>query len=237
PEGKYFVYEAQAPDGYEKNGVYFEVEVNEYSEVSYTARFENSSATPVPGQDYFIEKGKEIGGASENIVTSVNQWLDYNEGQSYSRGERPKVWEAYRYESLKYHADITLSSSGRSDRFEIQFDPNLDFTQYFNGFPKLKIKGKEVADPYFNYETNLLTYIFNENTDGGPATATIDLIGMIPSKYYAKNTGTYPFTIVVQPNQTGISGQKLDKNIEAFFDAHDSGHNQPVQNYYFREIY
>src|SRR5699024_9317721 len=88
PEGKYFVYEAQAPDGYEKNGVYFEVEVNEYSEVSYTARFENSSATPVPGQDYFIEKGKEIGGASENIVTSVNQWLDYNEGQSYSRGER-----------------------------------------------------------------------------------------------------------------------------------------------------
>ena len=237
PEGKYFVYEAKAPDGYEKNGVYFEVEVNESQEVSYTARFENSSATPVPGQDYFIEKGKEIGGASKNIVTSVNQWLDYNEGQAYSRGERPKVWEAYRYESLKYHADITLSSSSPGERFEIQFDRNLDFTQYFREFPKLKIKGKEVADPYFNYETNLLTYVFNENTKGGPATATIDLIGMIPSKYYAKNTGTYPFTIIVQPNQTGIPGQKHDKNIEAFFDAHDSGNNEPMQNYYFREIY
>ncbi|MDU6743478.1 SpaA isopeptide-forming pilin-related protein [Peptoniphilus harei] len=237
PEGKYFVYEAQAPDGYEKNGVYFEVEVNESQEVSYTARFENSSATPVPGQDYFIEKGKEIGGASKNIVTSVNQWLDYNEGQAYSRGERPKVWEAYRYESLKYHADITLSSSSENERFEIQFDPNLDFTQYFEGFPKLRINGKDVADPYFNYETNLLTYVFNSNTAGGPATATIDLIGMIPSKYYAKNTGTYPFTITVQPNQSGISGQKIDKNIEAFFDAHDSGHNEPMQNYYFREIY
>ena len=237
PEGKYFVYEAQAPDGYEKNGVYFEVEVNESSEVSYTARFENSSATPVPGQDYFIEKGKEIGGTSKNIVTSVNQWLDYNEGQSYSRGERPNVWEAYRYESLKYHADITLSQSNKGDRFEIQFDPNLDFTQYFREFPNLKINGKDVADPYFNYETKLLTYVFNENTAGGPATATIDLIGMIPSKYYAKNTGTYPFTITVQPNQTGISGQKYDKNIEAFFDAHDSGHNEPMQNYYFREIY
>lgn len=237
PEGKYTIYEVKAPDGYEKNGVYFEVEVNESSEVSYKARFENSSATPQPGQDYYIEKGKEIGAPSGNIVTSVNQWLDYNEGQSYGRGERPKVWEAYRYESLKYHADITLSSSGVGDRFEIQFDPNLDFTQYFTGFPKLKIKGKDVADPYFNYETNLLTYVFNDKTDGGAATATIDLIGMIPSKYYAKNTGTYPFTITVQPNQTGISGQNYNKNIEAFFDAYDSGNNEPVQNYYFREIY
>ncbi|MDU5977229.1 MAG: SpaA isopeptide-forming pilin-related protein, partial [Finegoldia magna] len=237
PEGKYFVYEVKAPDGYEKNGVYFEVEVNESSEVSYKARFENSSATPQPGQDYYIEKGKEIGEPSKKIVTSVNQWLDYNEGQAYSRGERPNVWEAYRYESLKYHADITLSSSNKGDRFEIQFDPNLDFTQYFNGFPKLKIKGKEVADPYFNYETNLLTYVFNKNTEGGAATATIDLIGMIPSKYYAKNTGTYPFTITVQPNQKGITGQTINKDINAFFDAHDSGDNQPVQNYYFREIY
>ena len=237
PEGRYIVEEVKAPDGYEKNGVYFEVEVNESQEVRYTARFENSSATPQPGQDYFIDKGEEIGGTSENIVTSVNQWLDYNEGQAYSRGERPNVWEAYRYESLKYHADISLSSSSKGDRFEIQFDPNLDFTQYFNGFPKLRIHGKEVADPYFNYETNLLTYVFNEKTDGGPATATIDLIGMIPSKYYAKNTGTYPFTITVQPNQTGISGQTHHKDIKAFFDAHDSGHNEPVQNYYFREIY
>ena len=237
PEGKYTIYEVKAPDGYEKNGVYFEVEVNESSEVSYKARFENSSATPQPGQDYYIEKGKEIGAPSGNIVTSVNQWLDYNEGQSYGRGERPKVWEAYRYESLKYHADITLSSSGVGDRFEIQFDPNLDFTQYFTGFPKLRIHGKDVADPYFNYETNLLTYVFNDKTDGGAATATIDLIGMIPSKYYAKNTGTYPFTITVQPNQTGISGQNYNKNIEAFFDAYDSGNNEPVQNYYFREIY
>ncbi len=237
PEGKYTIYEVKAPDGYEKNGVYFEVEVNASQEVSYTARFENSSARPQPGQDYFIEKGEEVGNPSNNIVTSVNQWLDYNEGQAYSRGERPKVWEAYRYESLKYHADITLSSSSKNERFEIQFDPNLDFTQYFNGFPKLKIHGKEVADPYFNYETNLLTYVFNDKTDGGPATATIDLIGMIPSKYYAKNTGTYPFTITVQPNQTGITGQKYDKNIEAFFDSYDSGHNEPVQNYYFREIY
>ena len=237
PEGRYTIEEVKAPDGYEKNGVYFEVEVNESKEVRYTTRFENSSAAPVPGQDYFIEKGEEIGKTSTKIVTSVNQWLDYNEGQGYSRGERPKVWEAYRYESLKYHADITLSQSNKGDRFEIQFDPNLDFTQYFAGFPKIRKGGKDIADPYFDYNTNLLTYVFNKNTDGGNTTVTIDLIGMIPSKYYAKNTGTYPFTITVQPKQTGISGQKLDKNINAFFDAHDSGNNEPVQNYYFREIY
>ncbi|WP_308653436.1 SpaA isopeptide-forming pilin-related protein, partial [uncultured Anaerococcus sp.] len=237
PEGRYTIEEVKAPDGYEKNGVYFEVEVNESKEVRYISRFENSSATPVPGQDYHIEKGDEIGKTSTEIVTSVNQWLDYNEGQAYGRGERPKVWEAYRYESLKYHADITLSQSNKGDRFEIQFDPNLDFTQYFAGFPKIRKDGKDIADPYFDYKTNLLTYVFNENTDGGKTTATIDLIGMIPSKYYAKNTGTYPFTITVEPKQTGISGQKLDKDINVFFDAHDSGNNEPVQNYYFREIY
>lgn len=237
PEGRYTIEEVKAPDGYEKNGVYFEVEVNESQEVSYKPRFENSSATPQPGQDYFIDKGKEIGGTSKNIVTSVNQWLDYNEGQSYSRGERPNVWEAYRYESLKYHADITLSQSNKGDRFEIQFDPNLDFTQYFSEFPKIRKGGKDIADPYFDYNTNLLTYVFNENSLKGATTVTIDLVGMIPSKYYAKNTGTYPFTITVQPKQTGIAGQKLDKDIKAFFDAHDSGNNEPVQNYYFREIY
>ena len=237
PEGRYTIEEAKAPDGYEKNGVYFEVEVNESQEVRYTTRFENSSATPQPGQDYYIEKGEEIGGTSKNIVTSVNQWLDYNEGQAYSRGERPKEWEAYRYESLKYHADITLSQSNKGDRFEIQFDPNLDFTQYFSGFPKIRKGGKDIADPYFDYNTNLLTYVFNENSLKGATTVTIDLVGMIPSKYYAKNTGTYPFTITVQPKQTGISGQKLNKDIKAFFDAHDSGNNEPVQNYYFREIY
>lgn len=237
PEGRYTIEEAKAPDGYEKNGVYFEVEVNESQEVRYTTRFENSSATPQPGQDYYIEKGEEIGGTSKNIVTSVNQWLDYNEGQAYSRGERPKEWEAYRYESLKYHADITLSQSNKGDRFEIQFDPNLDFTQYFSEFPKIRKGGKDIADPYFDYNTNLLTYVFNENSLKGATTVTIDLVGMIPSKYYAKNTGTYPFTITVQPKQTGISGQKLNKDIKAFFDAHDSGNNEPVQNYYFREIY
>ena len=237
PAGKYYIYEVKAPDGYEKNGVYFEVNVNESKEVTYKVNFENSSSAPQPGQDYFIDKGEETGGSTEKIVTSVNQWLDYNEGSSYSRGERPKVWEAYRYESLKYHADISLSKSSKGDRFEIQFDPNLDFTQYFAGFPKLKIKGKEVADPYFNYKTNLLTYVFNDNTDGGAATATLDLVGMIPSKYYAKNTGTYPFTITVQPNQTGITGQTIKKDINAFYDSYDSGNNQPVQNYYFREIY
>ena len=236
PEGTYILEEAKAPDGYEKNGVYFEVIV-ESDQVKYNAHFENSSATPVPGQDYYIEKGKEIGGTSQNIVTSVNQWLDYNEGGSYSRGERPKVWEAYRYESLKYHADITLDKSNKGDRFEIQFDQNLDFTQYFAGFPKIRKDGKDIADPYFDYKTNLLTYVFNENSLGGATTATIDLVGMIPSKYYAKNTGTYPFTITVQPNQTGIKGQTINKDINAFYDAYDSGHNEPVQNYYFREIY
>ena len=238
PEGKYTIEEVQAPDGYEKNGVYFEVTVNKDQEVTYKAHFENSLATPQPGQDYFIEKGEEIGSTSKDIVESVvKQSLGYNEGQSYSRGERPNVWEAYRYESLKYHLELSLKSSQPGERFEIQFDRNLDFTQYFSEFPKLKIDGVEVADPYFDYNTNLLTYVFNEKSKGGPTTAKVDLVGMIPSKYYAKSNGSYPFTITVEPGKNVGGDQTINKSIEAFYDGYDSGHDQPVQSYYFREVY
>ena len=238
PEGKYTIHEVQAPDGYEKNGVYFEVTVNKDQEVTYKAHFENSSGTPQPGQDYFIERGEETGSESKDIVESVvRQSLGYNEGQSYSRGERPNVWEAYRYESLKYHLELTLTSSHPGERFEIQFDRNLDFTQYFSEFPKLKIGGEEVADPYFDYNTNLLTYVFNEKSKGGPTTAKVDLVGMIPSKYYAKSNGSYPFTITVEPGKNVGGAQTITKNIEAFYDGYDSGHDQPVQSYYFREVY
>ena len=61
------------------------------------------------------------------------------------------------------------------------------------------IDGEEVADPYFDYNTNLLTYVFNEKSKGGTATASINLRGIIPDKYYAKETGEYPFTIKVAP--------------------------------------
>ena len=238
PPGTYRLEEAQAPDGYQKNGVYFEVVVDDQGQVKYNPRFEDGVGTPQAGHDYYIEKGQETGTAGKAKVTNVNQRLEYLENEPGDIGVKTGVWEAYKFESLKYHADITLSDSAPGTRFEIQFDRNLDFTQYFSEFPKIVIKGEEVADPYFDYNTNLLTYVFNEKSKGGPATASINLRGIIPDKYYAKESKTYPFTIKVAPGVANVGGNpNLTEKINADYGPYDSGSSNSNQFYYFRDVY
>lgn len=238
PPGTYRLEEAKAPDGHQKNGVYFEVVVDEQGQVKYNARFEDGNGTPETGRDYYIEKGEETGTSGKAKVTNVNQRLEYLENEPGDIGEQTGVWEAYSYESLKYHADVTLDNSAPGTRFEIQFDRNFDFTQYFSEFPKVVIDGEEVADPYFDYNTNLLTYVFNEKSKGGTATASINLRGIIPDKYYAKETGEYPFTIKVAPGVADVGGNPvLNKTINADYGRHHSKTGDSNQSYYFRDVY
>ncbi|MDU4209632.1 MAG: SpaA isopeptide-forming pilin-related protein [Finegoldia magna] len=242
PPGTYRLEEAQAPDGYQKNGVYFEVVVDDQGQVTYTARFEDGIGTPEAGRDYYIEQGEETDTSKKATVTNVNQRLEYLENEPGDIGEKTGVWEAYSYESLKYHADITMNNVSPGSRFEIQFDRNFDFTQYFSEFPKIVIDGKEVADPYFDYNTNLLTYVFNDKLEKNKTTvtATINLRGIIPDKYYAKETGEYPFTIKVAAGQKGtqITGNPtLKKTIKADYGQHHSKTGNSNQSYYFRDVY
>ena len=238
PEGVYRLEESQAPDGYQKNGVYFEVVVDDEGQVKYNPRFEGSIGTPQSGQDYYIEKGEDTGASAKATVTNVNQRLEYLENEAGDIGTKTNVWEAYSYESLKYHADITLTGVSEGSRFEIQFDRNLDFTQYFSDFPKIMVDGVEVATPYFNYKTNLLTYVFNKNAESN-VTASINLRGIIPDKYFAKETGQYNFTIKVNPGQKeNITGNpNLTKEINADYGQHHSTTGDHNQSYYFRDVY
>lgn len=237
--GTYTIEEINAPDGYIKSNVYYEVTVDESNKVTYKPRYKAGSGQPVIGEDYWIEKGTETQKTEKPNVTHVSQRLEYNEGGADKWGRKPNVWEAYMFESLKYHADITLSDGTPGKRFEIQFDPNLDFTQYFSGFPKIRKGGKDIADPYFDYNTNLLTYVFNENSKPEQTIVSIDLKGMIPDKYYFQNSGTKPFTITVAPGQQeSVSGQqKITKDIVGDYGRYDTGFGQPSQSYYFRDIY
>ena len=237
--GTYTIEEINAPDGYIKSNVYYEVTVDESNKVTYKPRYKAGSGQPVIGEDYWIEKGTETQKTEKPNVTHVSQRLEYNEGGADKWGRKPNVWEAYMFESLKYHADITLSDGTPGKRFEIQFDPNLDFTQYFSGFPKIRKGGKDIADPYFDYNTNLLTYVFNENSKPEQTIVSIDLKGMIPDKYYFQNSGTKPFTITVAPGQQeSVSGQQtITKDIVGDYGRYDTGFGQPSQSYYFRDIY
>ena len=237
--GTYTIEEINAPDGYLKSNVYYEVTVDESNKVTYKPKFKTGSGQPVIGEDYWIEKGTETQKTEKPNVTYVSQRLEYNEGGADKWGTKANVWEAYMFESLKYHADITISDGTPGKRFEIQFDPNLDFTQYFSGFPKIRKGGKDIAEPYFDYKTNLLTYVFNKNSKPEQTIVSIDLKGMIPDKYYFQNSGTKPFTITVAPGQQErVEGQQsITKDIVGDYGRYDTGWNQPSQSYYFRDIY
>lgn len=240
PEGKYTIEETQAPEGYVKSNVIFEVTVDNSKQVTYIPKFKNGSGNPVNGEDYFIKDIEQSQDKSRADVTSVEQKLYVNDKESGSIGSRPGIWEAYFLESLSYTAKIKLNNSAPGSRFSIQFDPNLDFTQYFNEFPKIKNKaGKEIADPYFDYTTNKLTYVFNENSTGGDADADIKLVGMIPSKFFAKNDGTYNFTVTVAPGQEGLNNQTITQPITADYNLYyyDPKDSKPSQSYYFRDVY
>ena len=242
PTGTYYLEEVKAPEGYEKSNVYFKVTVSEDGQVTYDAKFKDSDASPTAGVDYYIEREKGGQATDKAIVTYVNQNMQINddEGSGYFRG----IWEAYRLESLKYHLDVKINNAAPGSRFEIQFDPNLDFTQYFKTFPNLYFKGKMIAEPYFNYKTNLLTYVFNENSlSNGETTFSLDLKGMIPSKFYATHSGDWKITNIVAPNQkTGtIQGNPVqDLTVHADYGGYDSHTTKgkfPSQAYYFRDVY
>ncbi len=241
PEGKYTIEETRVPEGYIKSDVVFDVTVDESNQVTYKPRFKNKPGTPINGEDYYIEDIEQDQDKISAKVTNVSQSLVINEGDSGDIGFRPQVWEAYRLESLKYNATIDLSNTAPGQRFSIQFDRNLDFTQYFGEFPKINVGGVEVADPYFDYTTNKLTYVYNEKSAGGKGQAKIELKGIIPSKYFAQNDGTFPFTVTVAPDQkTGVTGQQtITTTVPADYGQYDyDRHNKEVpQSYYFRDVY
>ena len=241
PPGHYVIEEVASPDGYIESQLVFDVVVDNANQVTYSARFKDGKGTPVQGVDYWIEN-EEIADENTRVpVTTVNQKMYISENNPGEIGTQDGVWEAYRYESLNYEAKITTSEAKKGGRLTIQFDPNLDFTQYVNEIPKIIDNGEVIAKPYFNYDSNTLTYVFTDKAKGGKLEFSLKIVGIIPSKFFAKNSGTYSFTNVVAPGQTtNITGNQSDTTtVKAFYDDYDSARDgsQPTQMYYFRDVY
>lgn len=260
--GDYIIEEISAPSGYQKSQVIFDVHVGEDGKVIYKARFKDGTGTPKNGVDYIIEEieaGQEGGKAT---VTDITQSMILQEKQNQPNDGRlgwtEGVWEAYGIESYRYKADFSIANATKGGLFKIQFDPNLDFTRYVYEIPELKdAEGNVLAKPYFNYETNLLTYQFTNNIDSNAVNAHLEIIGIIPDKYYATQTNTttgYNFRIVVDPDHTtGTSNptvthpniqttQSTDKvlpvNIKTDYYTYDSsGGGGPLSSEYITEIY
>ncbi|MDU5922110.1 MAG: SpaA isopeptide-forming pilin-related protein, partial [Finegoldia magna] len=260
--GDYIIEEISAPSGYQKSQVIFDVQVGEDGKVTYKARFKDGSGTPKNGVDYIIEEieaGQEGGKAT---VTGITQSMILQEKQNQPNdgrlGLREGIWEAYGIESYRYKADFSIANATKGGLFKIQFDPNLDFRRYVYEIPELKdAEGNVLAKPYFNYETNLLTYQFTNNIDSNAVNAHLEIIGIIPDKYYATQSNEIPgynFRIVIDPdNTTGTSNptvthpniqttQSKDKvlpvNIKTDYYTYDSqGGGGPLSSEYIYDIY
>ena len=260
--GEYIIEEISAPSGYQKSQVIFDVHVGEDGKVIYNARFKDGVGTPKNGVDYILEEieaGQEGGSATiEGITQSMILQEKQNQPNDGRLGWTEGVWEAYGIESYRYKASFSIANASKGGLFKIQFDPNLDFRRYVYEIPELKdAEGNVLAKPYFNYETNLLTYQFTNNIDSNAVNASLEIIGIIPDKYYATQTDKvngYNFRIVVDPdNTTGSSNpevthpniqttQSNDKvlpvNIKTDYYAYDSsGGGGPLSSEYIYDIY
>ncbi len=246
PPGKYTIEESKAPHHYKKSNVVFDVTVSEDGKVSYKARFKDGNGTPINGVDYILEDveiGQEVG---KTEVTVVNQAMILQEKQTQPDdgrlGWQEGIWEAYGIESYRYTGSYSIANAKKGGKFKIQFDRNLDFKRYVYKIPDLVDgNGKLLAKPYFNYDTNLLTYVFE--TDATNVSAKIEIVGIIPDKYYAtqtnKDTG-YNFKIVVDPDSldASSSNKTLNVNIKTDYYTYDSqGGGGPLTSEYITDIY
>ena len=224
--GNYVIEEQKAPQNYKASDVVFDVTVGEDGTVTYKARFKNGGATPEANVDYYIENENISEQTDKPTVTNVEQNLVVSEGKgSGSIGRKPGIWEAYMFESLIYTASMHVSNVKPGSVLKIQFDPNLNFKQYVYEIPS-----PNYAKAYFDYNTNLLTYVFNDNLTGNEVDLSLKINGIIPDKYYATVSGDYSFDITVDPD--GINSTQ-NYTVTADYDwYYDSSGTPPFSNYY-----
>lgn len=259
--GTYTIEEKKAPKGYKNSNVVFDVDVSEDGKVTYKARFKDGNGTPINGLDYILEDVEAGQDSTDYGIKVINQSMKLQEKQSQPDDGRigwtEGVWEAYGIESYRYYGSYTIDKVVKGGRFKIQFDPNLDFKRYVYEIPDLKDgDGNLLAKPYFNYDTNLLTYVFVK--DATSVSAEMEIIGIIPDKYYATQTNTtsgYNFNITVDPDnpdvanmtsaslvtdkQTTVSNNNiLDFNVKTDYYSYDSqGGGGPLTSEYITDIY
>ena len=244
--GKYIIEEKKAPQGYKKSNVIFEATVTDDGKVTYKAKFKDGNGTPINGIDYIIEDvevGQDTGKTQASVVDqSMTLQEKQNQPDDGRLGWQEGIWEAYGIESYRYSGTYNIANAVKGGKFKIQFDRNLDFRRYVYEIPDLKDgDGKLIAKPYFNYDTNLLTYVFEDNATN--VNASINIVGIIPDKYYAKqtnkNTG-YDFKIVVDPDDpnASTSNKTLNFNVKTDYYSYDSqGGGGPLTSEYISDIY
>lgn len=224
--GEYIIEEQKAPENYVPSDVIFVVTVGEDGTVTYKAKFRDGSGNPQPNVDYYIETENISEQTEKPRVTTVEQNLVISEGAgSGSIGSRPGIWEAYMFESLIYTAKIHAENVAKGKVLKIQFDPDLNFKQYVYEIP-----APNFANVYFNYDTNLLTYVFNDKLEGDTVDISLRINGIIPDKYYATVSGDYSFDITVDPE--GFNKRDTYKVTADYASYYDNAGTPPFSNYY-----
>ena len=171
--GTYELFETQAPDGYFKTPVHFHVKVSEGGLVSFEGFDENE--LPVdPGTRYWIDQ-KQINdpGSLKPQVTVSNTSIKLREKGT---GRIDNVWEGFEFETFDFKTHINMTSVIPGQTLDIKLDSRWDLSRLLNDeLPEItdNTSGKVIAKAYLDKKTNLITYVFNENS----ASSSVDKIG------------------------------------------------------------
>lgn len=239
-QGNYILEETKSPKGYLKSKLVFEVTVDKLGMVKYKA-IHKDGGTPQHGIDYFIETVENTQDITlKPKVTVKRHEMILKENIKGSTGKKTKVWEAYEKESYRFEADLYLKNVNPGSMFSIDFDPNLNFKKYVYGLPKIHDATDPriiIAEPYFNYETNRLTYLFNNNTEYNSDISTKIIIkGITPDIYYAKYNGTYNFTNIIDPGNPGPN-KTLNFSITTDYGTYHKPQNSPAISYDLKDTF
>lgn len=202
--GTYTIEETTAPKGYRDPKMIFDVRVDEDGQITYKARGLEGT-TPIFGEDYYIEDIEKSQQAKTEVNVEDQYW-----NLVKPRSPKDNIWYAFIFDSIEYHAVVNLKGVNPGYKLNIQFDPRLDFKRSVYNIPAIKNKnGRVVAEGFVNTDTNLLTYVFNENVgESADVLAKIDINGIRPDIYQIKNSGRYSFDVVIDPsNATGKPDQ------------------------------
>lgn len=185
--GTYELFETQAPDGYFKTPVHFHVKVSERGLVSFEG-FDENEVPADPGTRYWIDQ-KQINdpGSLKPQVTVSNTSIKLREKGT---GRIDNVWEGFEFETFDFKTHINMTSVIPGQTLDIKLDSRWDLSRLLNDeLPEItdNTSGKVIAKAYLDKKTNLITYVFNENSASSSVDMDLNIVGLYPSPYFVRN--------------------------------------------------
>lgn len=199
--GDYLLKETKSLEGYYNPELNFNITIKEDGSIAYEVKDKKDNIVH-PGEYYKIgefgsEEPVEPPQKKEITVEEARIYLD----QSDNYGQKWDKWEEARYESYSFTGKFLLKNCEPNDHWELDFDDNWNFTQWFGELPDIKSRdGQLIATAKLDLSTNTIRYTLADTEyvkDHNSILVEVKYNSIRPSKYYVKNSGVYQFHDII----------------------------------------